>query len=131
MNEGIEVILYVADQARSRAFYRLALGRDPVLDVPGMTSFELGGGARLGLMPEADAAELLGPGVPSPAAAARAPRVELYLLEADLPAAVARLEAAGAEILSGPMRRSWGDVAAYALDPDRHVIAVARRGERS
>lgn len=38
-----EFILYVADQARSRDFYRTVLATEPTLDVPGMTEFDLGG----------------------------------------------------------------------------------------
>lgn len=128
---GVEVILYVSSQAASRSFYVSALGQEPVLDVPGMTSFQLPGGARLGLMPEGDAASLLGTGVPSPASASGAPRAELYLLVDDLAAACTRLCEAGAREVSPPRRRPWGDVAGYFLDPDGHVIAVAERGERA
>lgn len=38
---AIEFILYVADQARSTAFYSTLLNRAPTLNVPGMTEFEL------------------------------------------------------------------------------------------
>jgi Glyoxalase/Bleomycin resistance protein/Dioxygenase superfamily len=48
-----QFILYVADQARARDFYRHVLAAEPVLDVPGMTEFDLGG-ATLGLMPASD-----------------------------------------------------------------------------
>ena len=53
-----QFILYVADQARARDFYRRVLAAEPVLDVPGMTEFDLGG-ATLGLMPAADIEALL------------------------------------------------------------------------
>jgi catechol 2,3-dioxygenase-like lactoylglutathione lyase family enzyme len=48
----IMTILYVADQKRSRDFYRNILGIEPSLDVPGMTEFPLTDNASLGLMPE-------------------------------------------------------------------------------
>lgn len=128
---GVEVILYVASQAASRAFYRVALDLEPVLDVPGMTSFELPGGVRLGLMPEEDAAELLGGSVPAPANARGVPRAELYLLVADLDGACGRLRSAGARELSPAAMRPWGDTAAYFTDPDGHVVAVAERGART
>ena len=132
MPDAVEVILYVADQARARAFWAAALGREPVLDVPGMTSFELpGGGVRLGLMPAADIVALLGPGLPDPRSADGVPRAELYLLEANVAAAVDRLLAAGAVPVSPLLARPWGDVAAYFLDPDGHVVAVAERGARA
>lgn len=123
---GAEVILWVASQERSRAFWRMALEAEPVLDVPGMTAFELGG-VRLGLMPREDIAALLG------AATVRdepAPDSELYLLVDDVDAAFARLVSAGATPLSPPAPRSWGDIAGYVLDPDGHVVAVASRGSR-
>jgi len=56
--EAAEFILYVAGQARAAAFYRHVLAAEPVLDVPGMTEFSLGG-ATLGLMPAADMEDLL------------------------------------------------------------------------
>lgn len=43
-----ELILYVADQARAKAFYADVLGLVPTLDVPGMTEFDLVGTTRRG-----------------------------------------------------------------------------------
>lgn len=120
-------ILYVADQARSRDFYAAVLAAAPRLDVPGMTEFELPGGAVLGLMPEAGIRRLLGAGLPDPADARGVPRAELYLLLADPEAAHARALVAGARELAPMQTRNWGDRAAYALDPDGHVLACAGR----
>lgn len=120
------LILYVADQAASARFYAAALGRQPRLDVPGMTEFELGGGAVLGLMPVTGIKRLLGGGLPDPARAAGVPRAELYLLVADPRAHHQRALAAGARELSPLARRDWGHEAAYSLDLDGHVLAFAR-----
>jgi len=122
------VILYVADQRRSAAFWAAVLARPPRLDAPGMTEFELPGGAVLGLMPEAGIRRLLGARLPDPAAARGVPRAELYLLVDDPQAVHARALAAGATELSPLLPRDWGQRAAYALDPDGHVLASA--GER-
>jgi catechol 2,3-dioxygenase-like lactoylglutathione lyase family enzyme len=119
-------ILYVRDPATSRAFYAAALGRAPRLDVPGMTEFDLGGGAVLGLMPEAGIRALLGAALPDPAKASGVPRCELYLTVPDVHAAHARALAAGARELSAAAPRDWGDLAAYCLDPDGHVLAFAQ-----
>lgn len=120
-------ILYVADQARSRDFYSAVLNAAPRLDVPGMTEFDLPGGAVLGLMPEAGIRRLLGEALPDPGGGPGVPRAELYLLLGDPEAAHARALAAGARVLSPMQPRAWGDRAAYALDPDSHVLACAGR----
>lgn len=120
------LILYVADQKRSASFYAAALARTPRLDVPGMTEFDLGSGAVLGLMPAAGIKRLLGDKLPDPAAAAGLPRAELYLLVEDPVAAHRRALDGGAKELSALSRRGWGHDAAYSLDPDGHVLAFAR-----
>jgi catechol 2,3-dioxygenase-like lactoylglutathione lyase family enzyme len=119
------LILYVADQVRSRDFYRAVLALPPALDVPGMTEFELPGGAVLGLMPEAGIRRLLGPVLPDPAQARGIPRAELYLVVPDPARFQARALAAGARELSPLALRDWGAEVAYALDPDGHVLAFA------
>jgi catechol 2,3-dioxygenase-like lactoylglutathione lyase family enzyme len=118
-------VLYVADQARSAGFYRAVLGRAPRLDVPGMTEFELPGGAVLGLMPESGIRRLLGAALGDVAVPPGAPRAELYLV-CDRPGVFhARALAAGARELSPLLARDWGHEAAYALDPDGHVLGFA------
>lgn len=118
-------ILYVADQPASRRFYEQALAQAPRLDVPGMTEFELPGGAVLGLMPERGIKALLGAALPDPVAARGVPRAELYLLVDDPATAHRRALAAGASELSPLQPRNWGHVAAYSLDRDGHVLAFA------
>jgi uncharacterized glyoxalase superfamily protein PhnB len=116
-----EFILYVADQRRAREFYTIVLAADPVLDVPGMTEFDLGG-ALLGLMPQSDIQDLLGGVVHSTGGQ----RCELYLRRTDADAVFARAEAAGARPLSPLTPRTWGEDVGYLLDPDDHVLAIAR-----
>jgi catechol 2,3-dioxygenase-like lactoylglutathione lyase family enzyme len=120
-------IFYVGDQAAATAFWQAVLDCPPALDVPGMTEFALGPQVVLGLMPEAGIRSLLGPELPDPAAARGIPRAELYLVVDDAAAYHARAQAAGAIELSELTQRSWGDNAAYSLDPDGHVIAFATR----
>jgi uncharacterized protein len=121
---------YVGDQAAATAFWQVVLDCPPVLDMPGMTEFALGTQVVLVLMPEAGVRTLLGPGLPDPASAHGIPRAELYLVVDDAAAYHARAVAAGAIELSALTRRSWGDNAAYSLDPDGHVIAFATRPSR-
>ena len=120
------IILYVKDQARSREFYRLTLGMAPVIDVPGMTEFEVSGTCVLGLMPEKGIKRLL-PNMPDPEKAAGTPRAEVYFTVQDPAAFHERALAAGARELSPLAARDWGDRAAYSLDPDNHVLSFAAK----
>jgi len=119
-------ILYVKDQAASRAFYAIVLGMSPRLDVPGMTEFELSPGCVLGLMPEKGIKRLL-PDMPDPAEGRGIPRAEVYLTVPEPGVYHARALAAGAAELSPLANRDWGDRAAYSLDPDGHVLVFAQR----
>ncbi len=125
MTEAAHFIWYVADQAHSTAFYQATLNATPRLHVPGMTEFVLPGGAILGLMPEAGIERLLGASTVRPSAARGIPRAELYLLVQDPGTWHARALAAGGRELSALQPRAWGHTAAYAQDPDGHVLAFA------
>ena len=122
-------IFYVHDQERSADFYREVLGREPVLDLPGMTEFELEGGGSLGLMPEQGIRSLLGEALPDPAGAKGVPRAELYLNVAGAEDHHRRALAAGARELSPMQDRPWGDRVSYVLDPDAHVLAFAESNQ--
>jgi predicted enzyme related to lactoylglutathione lyase len=117
-------ILYVRDQAHSRDFYAAVLSRAPRLDVPGMTEFDLGAGAVLGLMPESGIVKLLEGRVAAPPAGP-GPRAELYLKVDDVAAWHARAKRAGAAELAAPSMRDWGDYVGYVADPDGYVVAFA------
>jgi uncharacterized protein len=125
MTAASHFVLYVADQARSTAFYARVLGLAPRLQVPGMTEFALPGGGVLGLMPEQGVRRLLGNALPDPAAARGIPRAEFYLLVAAPAVYHARAIAAGARELSPLLPRDWGHAAAYSIDMDGHVLAFA------
>lgn len=119
-------ILYVGDQEAATRFYASALAAEPVLNVPGMTEFDLGGASSLGLMPEAGIQRLLGDALPDPAAGGGAPRAELYLNVSDPAHHHTRALAAGARELQPPKPMPWGQEVAYCLDPDGHVLAFAK-----
>ncbi len=122
---GAMFILYVADQDRSEAFYAKALQQGPSLSVPGMTEFDLGGGATLGLMPSKGIRRLLGDVLPDPEKATGIPRAELYLRVEDAERQHRWALDAGAVELSPLADRDWGDRAAYSMDPDGHVLVFA------
>lgn len=120
------LIFYVKDQEKSTEFYSHVLALEPSLHVAGMTEFTLNQGCVLGLMPEKGIKRLLGDVLPDPKSASGVPRAELYI-KVDNPIQYhSRAIKKGAKELSGPAQRSWGDVAAYSLDPDGHVIVFAK-----
>lgn len=126
MTSASHFILYVADPARSTAFYRGVLGIAPRLDVPGMTEFELPGGGVLGLMPETGIRKLLGDAWSTPVIRHDTPRAELYLVVDDPRAYHTRALAHGARELSSLTPRDWGHSVAYVRDLDDYVLAFAR-----
>lgn len=126
MYSKLEIIFYVSDQYRSRGFYENLLGMAPVLDVPGMTEFELHQGVKLGLMPEGGIATIITPALPHPKDGAGIPRCELYLFVDDVAAAYKNALDVGARALSPALDRDWGHRVAYVGDPDGHVIAFAQ-----
>lgn len=121
----VHTILYVADQNRSRDFYKSVLEKDPILDVPGMTEFNLGDSHVLGLMPETGIKRLLGELLPDPSRGSGIPRVELYIRIKDPESMYARAQSAGAISLSPILERNWGGRAGYVIDFDGHVLAFA------
>lgn len=118
---GQHFILYVQDQKASRDFYRAVLGREPRLDVPGMTEFALAEHTVLGLMPKAGIERLLD------LKTGTNPTAELYWILDDPESAMDRALQAGATLLSPFQSRNWGDDAGYLSDPDGHVLALASR----
>lgn len=120
-------ILYVQDLPRAAAFYDAAFAWPKSVDVPVYVEYRLNEGARLGLMPRANTAQFLGEDLAGRRPPAGCPLAEVYLQVDDLDAAVERLEGAGAPCTSPRAARGWGDEAAYYLDPDGYVLAVARR----
>lgn len=124
--EASLLILYVADQSRSATFYRTLLGKEPSLDVPGMTEFTLSDGCKLGLMPETGIARIISGPLRHPAEGNGIPRCELYLLVDDLHQAIHRAVSADAHAVSPATDRDWGHRVAYYADRDGHVIALAQ-----
>ncbi|HNQ61501.1 MAG TPA: lactoylglutathione lyase [Bacteroidia bacterium] len=121
------IILYVADQQRSKHFYSQVLQSSPIVDVPGMTEFILGENCKLGLMPEAGIAKIISPPAPHPASGNGIPRNELYLYVDLIEPYAQRSLAAGAKLISPEAFRDWGEHVAYFMDPDGHIIAFSKK----
>ncbi|MDP1725688.1 MAG: lactoylglutathione lyase [Bacteroidota bacterium] len=123
---SIQFILYVANQNKSRDFYKTILQLEPILDVPGMCEFQLNDLCKLGLMPETGIVKILGNKIPYPQTGNGIPRCELYLKTGDVSAAYQRALSAGAKSISEPAYRDWGDEVAYVADKDGHVVAFVK-----
>ncbi|HTL23377.1 MAG TPA: VOC family protein [Mycobacteriales bacterium] len=117
------VVLAVTDLHRSVGFYRQALGWEQVEAAPVYAELVSPAGLRLGLYERTAFAR--NPGTAPPTAPSGTSATELYFRTADVDAAVSRLQAAGAELLSPRVLRDWGDEAAYLADPDGNVVVVA------
>ena len=126
MNEITEFIIYVADQQRSRDFYKEVLKKAPSLDVPGMTEFQLTAHALLGIMPEKGIARIL-TNMPHPETGNGIPRCELYLFVDDPQEYYERTVKAGGKGISPAQPRDWGHTVSYTADPDGHIIAFAKK----
>jgi uncharacterized glyoxalase superfamily protein PhnB len=121
----VEFIIYVRDQQKSSAFYQSVLKQAPVLNVPGMTEFQISEDTKIGIMPEAGVKKILRHFVPDPAIANGIPRCEIYLY-VDAPTEyVERALEAGAILIDEEKDRDWGDRAAYCADLDGHILAFA------
>lgn len=120
----VEIILYVKDQNKSKYFYEQFLGFTPILDVPGMTAFQLNEKTRLGLMPEEGIAKIITPQMQHPSIANGVPRCELYLHVDSLTQSFQKLENLGAKLISPISKRSWGVDVAYFSDLDGNIIAI-------
>jgi predicted enzyme related to lactoylglutathione lyase len=100
------IILYVADQQRSRDFYKAILNKEPSLDVPSMTEFVLNEKTQLGLMPENGIAKILGDALPHPAKGNGIPRCEIYIKVDNVVAAFNNLIKQGGKAISEPQMRN-------------------------
>lgn len=118
-------ILFVSDQDASTAFYSAVLEQKPILHVPGMTEFQLGASAVLGLMPNTGIKRLLGDTIQNPGDFPKVSRSEIYLRVKDVHHSFQLALDHGAELLSPVSTRNWGSLAGYVKDPDGHIVAFS------
>ncbi len=116
-------ILFVKDQQKSTKFYSEVLKLNPILNVPGMTEFQLSESLILGLMPVEGAKKILG--TPFFSSTTNAPSSELYLRLENFEDYFSRALENGAKEISPILKRNWGDTAGYISDPDNHIIAFS------
>ena len=115
-------ILYVSNQEVSTHFYSELLELKPILNVPGMTEFQLNRYTKLGLMPEKGIAKIL-TNMPNPALANGIPKCEIYLFVNDVIKTYKKALILGAKEINLPKNRDWGDFVGYVSDFDGNIIA--------
>jgi lactoylglutathione lyase len=113
-------ILYVPDVAAAVAFYTEAFGLEAGFMPPGGGYGTLAGdGGQLAFAQRDGVAESLG----DEALAAPA-GFEVWIEADDVPGAVERAVAAGAELVREPERKPWGQVVAYVRDPNGTLVEI-------
>ena len=123
--ELLHIIIYVSNQKISTEFYTALLEKQPVLNVPGMTEFELNKFTKLGLMPEKGIAKIL-TNMPNPKLANGIPKCELYLFVNDVKKTFHKAIKLGAKEINLPQERDWGDFVGYVSDFDGNILAFAK-----
>jgi uncharacterized glyoxalase superfamily protein PhnB len=119
-------IIYVANQAKSKSFYQEVLQKEAVLDVPGMTEFEINEHSKLGIMPENGIAKILGENIVHPSNGNGIPRCEIYLYVNSPEEYYERAICCGAKPICETLARDWGDKVAYCSDFDGNILAFAQ-----
>lgn len=116
------VVLVVADLDRALEFWTGALGL-PLGHRSGPYAQLDTGRTRLALFERDAMADTLGAALHPPAA--DAPGFEVGFKVDDVDAAWAELVAAGADAVTPPTDRPWGQRTAYVRDPDGHLVELA------
>lgn len=116
------IVLIVADLDRSVRFYADVLGL-PLGHRSGPYAQFSTGATRVSLYEREAMATTLGVDVLHPAPP-DAPGFELGFKVVDVDAAYAELVAAGADAVTPPRDRPWGQRTAYVADPDGHLIEL-------
>ncbi|MBT3222209.1 MAG: hypothetical protein HN348_24310, partial [Proteobacteria bacterium] len=120
----IYTILAVDDLTRSVKFYGDVFGWPKRVETPVYVELVQPDGRSLGLYQRDGFARNTGV-MPAQLSKEEISGTEIYVHCDDLGAVVARLNAAGAPVLSPLQPRDWGDEAAYFADPDGNVVVVA------
>jgi lactoylglutathione lyase len=115
-------ILYVEDVRRALAFYEAAFAQKTAFLHEGGDYGELAtGGTALAFSSRALITSLgKSPAAPDPAH----PTCEIAFATDDVPAAVARAEAAGAKVVQTATEMPWGQTVAYVTDLDGFFVEI-------
>ena len=119
------VIIYVEDVSASINFYQSAFGFSPgfVHESGGYAELETGGTV-LAFAAKQVADDSLPDGYELLSRMTRPPGIEIAMVTDDVPAAVNTAIAAGAEMISEPAEKPWGQIVGYVRAPDGVLIEV-------
>lgn len=123
----VATILYVQDQKKSSEFYQKVFRKNPDLNVPGMTEFQISENCKIGIMPCSGIAKILRNKTPNPNQGNGIPRCELYLYVDNIQLEFENALKAKAKLISPIEDRDWGDKVCYFSDFDGHIIAFAEK----
>jgi lactoylglutathione lyase len=119
-------ILYVSDVAASVGFYERALGQRRRFEHESGEYAELDTGATTLALAAHELAAANLPGVYRPAERGAAPPAfEVCFVTDDVQAAFDRATTEGAEAVSPPQTKPWGQDVAYVRDPDGNLVEIA------
>jgi catechol 2,3-dioxygenase-like lactoylglutathione lyase family enzyme len=119
-------ILYVSDVAASVGFYERALGQRRRFEHESGEYAELDTGATTLALAAHELAAANLPGVYRPAErGAPPPAFEVCFVTDDVQAAFDRAITEGAEAVSPPQTKPWGQDVAYVRDPDGNLVEIA------
>jgi len=118
-------ILYVESPEKSKNFYKSFFGKEPCLDVPGMTEFWINENSKLGLMPNEGIAKIIEPVLPHPSKGTGIPRCEIYLLTENAEDIYKRAIDLGGKQITPMQNMDWGHTVGYVSDLDGHVFSFS------
>lgn len=115
------VILYVSDLEKTKHFYGELLGLKLRNEFGTYIEYETGSTV-LSMNTRESGREITT--LPIPDGVRKEQTFELGFVTEDVQGAVEKLRAAGVPILLEPTEKPWGQVVAYAADPDGHYIEI-------
>lgn len=120
------IILFITDQQKSKMLYKSILGKEPILDVIGMTEFKLSDDVSLGLMPRKNIHTIISADIDELHNFQNSPVAELYLRMNNSEIIIRSAIDKGAKLICPMKLRSWGDEVAYLMDYDGNIIGISR-----
>ena len=123
------IIIYVDDLDKTKMFYELLFDIKPIVDELGMCELELPNNTTLGIMPKSSFEKLFGEDNNFNDNKKSTPKFELYFQVDDPELFHKKVMQLGALELRKFEEMNWGDIAAYSINHDGHILAFAKRAD--